>query len=158
MITNNVSEGSCVTQGATASYQQKMKSLYICTTKCPNRHENLDYWYLLNKYSPKTQNFDVFITSWKKSLRTVLVVYLSVPFLLKSSYTLLRMLKCLKLYAWNCIWGQDTPDCMEISSYPCNCIIFIIKVINYALWHTFESKRYMYFHNKTWYTCTHCYM
>ena len=92
------------------------------------------------------------------SLRTVLVVYLSVPFLLKSSYTLLRMLKCLKLYAWNCMWGQDTPDFMEISSYPCNCIIFIIKVINYALWHTFESKRYMYFHNKTWYTCTHCYM
>ena len=32
-------------------------------------------------------------------LRTVLVVYSSVPFLLKSSYTLLRMLKCLKLYA-----------------------------------------------------------
>ena len=30
-------------------------------------------------------------------LRTFLVVYLSVPFLLKSSYTLLRMLKCLKL-------------------------------------------------------------
>ena len=94
----------------------------------------------------------------KLPLRTVLVVYLSVPFLLKSSYTLLRMLKCLKLYAWNCIWGQDTPDFMEISSYPRNCIIFIIKVINYALSHTFESKRYMYFHNKTWYTCTHCYM
>ena len=92
------------------------------------------------------------------ALRTVLVVYLSVPCLLKSSYTLLRMLKCLKLYAWSCMWGQDTPDFMEISSYPCNCIIFIIKVINYALWHTFESKRYMYFHNKTWYTCTHCYM
>ena len=55
-------------------------------------------------------------------------------FLLKSSYTLLRMLKCLKLYAWNCMWDQDTPDFMEISSYPCNCIIFIIKVINYALW------------------------
>ena len=92
------------------------------------------------------------------NLRTFLVVYLSVPFLLKSSYTILRMLKCLKLYAWNCMWGQDTPDFMEISSYPCNCIIFIIKVINYTLWHTFESKRYMYFHNKTWYTCTHCYM
>ena len=27
--------------------------------------------------------------------------------------------------------------------------IFIIKVINYALWHMFESKRYMYFHIKT---------
>ena len=36
--------------------------------------------------------------------------------------------------------------------------MFIIKVINYALWHTFESKRYMYFHNKTWYTRTRCYM
>ena len=30
-------------------------------------------------------------------LRTFLVVYLSVPFLLKSSYTLFRMLTCLKL-------------------------------------------------------------
>ena len=91
-------------------------------------------------------------------LRTVLVVYMSVPFLLKSSYTLWRMLKCLELYAspfnkFN-MWDQDTPDFMEISSNP----IFIIKVINYALWHTFESKRYMYFHNKTWYTCTRCYM
>ena len=36
--------------------------------------------------------------------------------------------------------------------------VFIIKGIHYALWHTFESKRYMYFHNKTWYTCTRCYM
>ena len=36
--------------------------------------------------------------------------------------------------------------------------ILIIKVINYALLHTFESKRYMFFHNKTRYTCTRCYM
>ena len=60
-------------------------------------------------------------------LRTFLVVYLSVPFLLKSFYTLLRMLKCLKLYAWNCMWDQDTPDFMEISSYPCNCIYIYNK-------------------------------
>ena len=47
-------------------------------------------------------------------------------FLLKSSYTLLRILKCLKLYAWNCMWDQDTLDFMEISSYPCNCIYMYI--------------------------------
>ena len=70
--------------------------------------------------------------------------------------------------AWNCMhppfnkfdmWDQDTRlDFMEISSYPCNWICIYNKCINYALWHTFESKRYMYFHNKTWYTCTRCYM
>ena len=48
--------------------RKKMKSLYIRTTKCPNRHKNLDYRYLLNKYSPKTQNFDVFFTLWMRSL------------------------------------------------------------------------------------------
>ena len=41
--------------GGTASYKTKLKSLYIRTTKCPIRHKNLDYWYFLNKYSPKTQ-------------------------------------------------------------------------------------------------------
>ena len=65
---NNISEGSCVSQGGTASYKKKMKYLYIRTTKCPNRHKNLDYWYLLNKYSPKTQNFNVFFTLWMKSI------------------------------------------------------------------------------------------
>ena len=60
MVTNNVSERSCVSQGGTASYKKKMKSLYIRTTKCHNRHKNLNYWYLLNKYSPKTLTFDVF--------------------------------------------------------------------------------------------------
>ena len=45
-----------------------MKPPYIRTTKCPYRHKNLDYWYLLNKYSPKTQNYNVFFTSWMKSL------------------------------------------------------------------------------------------
>ena len=114
--------------------------------------------YLMDNLSYSSVNFTALRDEIIGDLRTILVVYLSVPFLLKSSYTLLRMLKCLKLYAWNCMWGQDTPDFMKISSYTCNCIIFIIKVINYALWHTFESKRYMYFHNKTWYTCTHCYM
>ena len=68
MVTNNVSEGSCVTQGGTASYKTKLKYLYIRTTKCPIRHKNLDYWCLLNKFSPKTQNFDVFCTSWTKRL------------------------------------------------------------------------------------------
>ena len=29
--------------GGTASYKIKMKSLYNRTTKCPNRHKNLDY-------------------------------------------------------------------------------------------------------------------
>ena len=68
VVTNNVSEGSCVSQGGTASYKKKMKSLYIRTTKCHNRHKNIDYWYLLNKYSPKTLTFDVFFTLWMKSL------------------------------------------------------------------------------------------
>ena len=45
-----------------------MKPLYIRTTKCRYRHKNLDYWYLLNKYSPETQIHDVFFTSWMKSL------------------------------------------------------------------------------------------
>ena len=39
MVTNNVSEGSCVSQGGTASYRKKMKSVYIRTTKCPYRHK-----------------------------------------------------------------------------------------------------------------------
>ena len=29
----------------------------------PNRNKNLDYWYLFNKYRPKTQNFVVFFYS-----------------------------------------------------------------------------------------------
>ena len=76
---------------------------------------------------------------YSSDLKTLLVVYLPVPFLLKSSYTLLHVLKCLKLYVspfnkFN-MWDQDTPDFMEISSTPCNCIyIYTIKVINYALW------------------------
>ena len=41
----------------------KLKSPFIFTKKCPDRHKNHDYWYLLNKYSPKTQNFDIFFTS-----------------------------------------------------------------------------------------------
>ena len=79
-------------------------------------------------------------------------------FLPKSSYTLLHMLECLKLHAspfnkfnmWDFLWKYQV---ILVIAY-----IFIIKVINYALWHTFESKRYMYFHNKTWYTRTRCYM
>ena len=46
-------EGSCVTRGGgTASYKKKLKSLYILSNKCPDGHKNLDYWYLLCKYSP----------------------------------------------------------------------------------------------------------
>ena len=68
MVINHVAKGSCVSRGGTASYKTKLKSLYIRTAKCPIRHKNLDYWHLFNKYSPKTQNFDVFCTSWMKSL------------------------------------------------------------------------------------------
>ena len=69
--------------------------------------------------------------------------------------------------AWNCIHPPLTSLICEIKTrlilwkYQVILVIayiFIIKVINYALWHTFESKRGMYFHNKTWYTCTRCYM
>ena len=38
--------------GGTVSYKKKMKSLYILSNKCPGGHKNLDYWYLLCKYSP----------------------------------------------------------------------------------------------------------
>ena len=61
MVTNNVPEGSCVSQGGTASYNKKLIFLYIRTTKCGYRHKNLDFWYLLNKYCPETQNYDVFL-------------------------------------------------------------------------------------------------
>ena len=91
-------------------------------------------------------------------LRTVLVVYLSVPFLLKSSYTLLLETVCIPpLTSLICeiktlLISWKYHDILVIT------YIFIIKVINYTLWHTFESKRDMYFHNKTWYTCTRCYV
>ena len=58
-------KGSCVTHGG--QYKKKLKSLYILTKKCPDRHKNLDYWYLLNTYGPDTQNFNVFFTSWMKN-------------------------------------------------------------------------------------------
>ena len=53
---------SCVTRGGegAASYKKKLKSLYILT-------KYIDNWYLLYRYSPDTQNFDVFFTSWMKS-------------------------------------------------------------------------------------------
>ena len=38
--------------GGTASYKKKLKSLYILSNKCADEHKNLDYWYLLCKYSP----------------------------------------------------------------------------------------------------------
>ena len=48
-------EGSCVTRGGgTVSYKKKLKSLYILSNKCPDGHKNLDYWYLLCKYSPES--------------------------------------------------------------------------------------------------------
>ena len=46
----------------------RKRNLYILTKKWPDRHKNLYYWYLLYRYSPDTQNFDVFFTSWMKSL------------------------------------------------------------------------------------------
>ena len=43
-------------------------------------------------------------------------------------YTLLHMLKCLKLYVSSLTsLICDTPDLMEISSYPCNCIYIYNK-------------------------------
>ena len=54
--------------GGSVSYKKKMKSLYILTKKCPDRHKNLDKWYLLYKYGPDTQNFNVFFTSWMKKI------------------------------------------------------------------------------------------
>ena len=38
--------------GGTVSDKKKLKSLYILSNKCPDGHKNLDYWYLLCKYSP----------------------------------------------------------------------------------------------------------
>ena len=49
------------------SYKKNLKSLYILTKICPDRHKNLDYTYLLYKYGPDTQNFNVFFTSWMKN-------------------------------------------------------------------------------------------
>ena len=68
------------------------------------------------------------------ALRTVLVVYLSVPFLLKSSYTLLRiMLETVCIPPLICeintrgliLWKYQVIIVIEY--------VFIIKVINYAL-------------------------
>ena len=39
-VINYVTEGSCVARGeGTASYKKKLKSLYILTKKCPDRHK-----------------------------------------------------------------------------------------------------------------------
>ena len=97
-------------------------------------------------------------------LRTVLVVYLSVPLLLKSSYRLYPLMY-IKMLETVCIPPLTSLICeiktlLILLKYQVILVIayiFIIKVINYAHWHTFESKRYMYFHNKTWYTCTFLY-
>ena len=95
-------------------------------------------------------------------LRTVLVVYLSIPFLLKSSYTLLMLeTVCTPLPLLTSLICEIKTRGLILWKYQVILVIeyvFIIKGINYALWHTFESKCYMYFHNKTWYTCTRCYM
>ena len=89
---------------------------------------------------------------WLKKLPGCLFIR---TFFTEELYTLLRMLKCLKLYAMH----PPLPSLIcEIKTRLILWNIFIIKVINYALWHTFESKRYMYFHNRTWYTCTRYYM
>ena len=89
----------------------------------------------------------------KSFLKTFLVVYLPVPFLL------IPLTNCMHPPPFNkfkqiktrlILWKYQV---ILIIAY-----IFIIKVMNNALWLTFESKHYMYFHNKTWYTCTRCYM
>ena len=62
-------KGNCVTKGGTVSYKKKKKSLYILTKRCPDRHKNFDYWYLLHKYGPDTRNVKSNTTSllheWK---------------------------------------------------------------------------------------------
>ena len=63
MVMNNISKGSCVSQGGTVSYKKKIKSLYILSKKCPDGHKSLEYWYLFCKYGPDTYNFDGFFTS-----------------------------------------------------------------------------------------------
>ena len=80
-------------------------------------------------------------------LRTVLVVYLSVPFLLKSSYTLLRiMLETVCIPPLTSLICEIKTRGLILWKYQVILVIeyvFIIKDINYALWHTFESKRYI---------------
>ena len=48
--------------------EKKLKSLYILSQKYPDRHKHIDKWYLLNKYGPDNQNFNVFFTSWMKKI------------------------------------------------------------------------------------------
>ena len=43
-----------VYHGGTVSYKKKLKSLYTLSKKCPDGLKNLDYWYLLCKYSSDT--------------------------------------------------------------------------------------------------------
>ena len=133
----------------TGSVQMKSSMTFLRGYRCIEREKD-------NLKSREVKR----LKEWVLALKTFLVVYLPVPFLLKSSYTPLRMLKCLKLYAppykfkqiktRQILWKYQV---ILVIAY-----IFIIKVMNNALWLTFESKRYMYFHNKTWYTCTRCYM
>ena len=57
--------------GGAASYKKKLKFLYILSKKCPDGHNNLNYWYLLFKYGPDT--FDGLMVSvlhkWKIELK-----------------------------------------------------------------------------------------
>ena len=59
-------KGSCVSQGGTVSYKKKIKSLYIIKKKCPDRHNNLDYWYFYTNIVqiPKTLMLSL-LHEWK---------------------------------------------------------------------------------------------
>ena len=62
MVTNNVSEGSCVTQGKTVSYKKKLKPLYIRTTECPLdiKLSTIDIYLTNIAQKPKTKIFSLF--------------------------------------------------------------------------------------------------
>ena len=68
MVINHVAKGSCVSRGEQHRIRQNWNPYIFVQQNALLDIKNLDYWYLFNKYSPKTQNFDVFCTSWMKSL------------------------------------------------------------------------------------------
>ena len=66
-LTHSHFKGSCVTQGGTVSYKEKMKSLYILTKKCPDRHKDVSIIYIcytINAPIPKTLMFSL-LHEWK---------------------------------------------------------------------------------------------
>ena len=119
------------------SYKKKLKSLYILEKKCPDRHKNLDYWYLLNKYNPNTQIFDFFFC-WYRGFchRTESDLFL---FLFTSSMKSLR--KCeiwtIDKNAWeNCPLNCCTSICTS------NCWFCLINNDQtYILYQTLQRAR-----------------